>query len=213
MVKIAVAEDNSFLARSIINKLGLFDEFKVKFHALNGQDLLSKLESDANLDLILMDVQMPEIDGILATEEVTAKYPHIKVVMLTVMDDDQIIYQSLKNGAVGYLLKESSPQEIYDGILQAMKGQASLSPSVALKAIKMIQHPENIQQKTADFNLSNRELQVLRQLSKGLNYKQIASNLVISPNTVRTHIENIYGKMKVANKIEAIQVANKFKLI
>lgn len=213
MIKIAVAEDNSFLARSIINKLGLFDDLKVKFHAVNGVDLLIKLASDSNVDLILMDVQMPEMDGVIATKEVCGKYPHIKVVMLTVVDEDQIVYQSLKNGAVGYLLKESSPEDLHSGILGAVSGEAALSPSIAFKAIKIIQNPECVKKEQVDFGLSDRELQVLRQMEKGLSYKQIASNLIISPNTVRRHIDNIYRKLEVTNKVEALQKAYSHNLI
>lgn len=213
MIKIALAEDNSFLANSIINKLGLFDEFKVKIHALNGQDLLGKLEIDNNIDIILMDIQMPEMDGILATKMITQKYPHIKVIMLTVLDEDQTIYDAIQAGAKGYLVKESSPQEIYDGITQTLEGGGALSPNIALKAMKIIQNPDSVSEAKADFDLSERELQVLQQLTKGLNYRQIASNLIISPNTVRRHFENIYKKLGVSNKVEAVQKAYLHKLV
>ena len=213
MIKIALAEDNSFLANSLINKLGLFDEFKVKFHALNGQELLLKLENDNNVDIILMDIQMPEMNGILATNEVVKKYPHIKVIMLTILDEDQTVYEAIQSGASGYLVKESSPQEIYDGIQQTLQGGAVLSANIALKAMKMIQNPDSVSQTKENFDLSDRELQVLLQLTKGLNYKQIASNLIISPNTVRRHLENIYKKMEVSNKVEAVQKAYLHKLV
>ncbi|UTW64075.1 response regulator transcription factor [bacterium SCSIO 12741] len=212
MIRIALAEDNGFLADSIMSKLALFEEFKVSFHALNGKDLLDRLTQDSNLDVILMDIQMPEMDGIEASKEVTQRFPHIKVIMLTVLDTDQKVYESIQSGAVGYLLKESSPQEIFNGIKQAVSGAAALSPSIALKAMKMIQNPESVHQDTEQFDLTERELQVLRQLSKGLNYKEIASNLIISPNTVRRHIENIYQKLEVSNKAEAIQKAYRNKL-
>lgn len=213
MIKIALAEDNSFLAHSLINKLGLFDEFKVKFHALNGIQLLTNLEADSNLDIILMDIQMPEMDGIHATKEITQRYPHIKVVMLTVLDEDQTVYEAIQAGATGYLIKESSPQELHDGILQTIEGGAALSPNIALKAMKMIQNPALVSNEKSSFDLSKRELQVLQQLTKGLNYKQIASNLIISPNTVRRHLENIYKKMDVSNKVEAVQKAYQYRLV
>lgn len=213
MIKIAIAEDNSFLAHSLINKLGLFDDFKVKFHGLNGLELLAALESDSNVDVILMDIQMPEMDGIAACKEVVQRYPHIKIIMLTVVDDDQLIYQSIQAGASGYLVKESSPQDIYEGIHTTLKGAAALSPGIAFKAMKIIQNPDLVTKDRMDFELSQREFQVLEQLSSGLNYKQIAANLIISPNTVRRHQENIYKKMGVSNKVEAVQKAYKYKLI
>lgn len=213
MIKIALAEDNSFLAQSLINKLGLFDDFKVKFHAVDGQDLLSNLELNSNVDVILMDIQMPNLNGILATKEVSKKYPHIKVIMLTVVDDEQSIYESIKSGAIGYLLKESNPKEIFDSIHQIMEGGAPMSPEIARKALRIIQNPGNIEDEEISFNISGRETDVLKQLCAGLNYQQIASNLIISPNTVRRHIENIYKKMDVKNKAELVQKAYKHRLI
>ena len=213
MIKIALAEDNNFLAHSLINKLGLFDEFKVKFHALDGEELLSNLKQNANIDVILMDIQMPVMDGILATESVTKLYPHIKVIMLTVLDTEQSIYEAIKAGAIGYLVKESSPQDIYDSIHEILDGGAPMSPRVARKAMKIIQNPNVLDSEKKDFGLSERESQVLHHLCKGLNYNQIASNLIISPNTVRRHIENVYKKLEVNNKSEAQQLAYKFNLV
>lgn len=213
MIKIALAEDNNFLAQSLINKLGLFDEFKVKFHALDGEILIDYLSKGANIDVILMDIQMPVMDGILATEVITKKYPHIKIIMLTIMDTEQSIYQAIKAGAIGYLVKESSPQDIYDSIIDILDGGAPMSPEIARKALKIIQNPNIITEEKKDFNLSEREQQVLQHLCKGLNYNQIASNLIISPNTVRRHIENIYKKMEVNNKSEAQSLAFRFGLV
>ena len=213
MIKIAIAEDNAFLAKSLINKLGLVDEFKVKQQAVDGEDLLSQLERDSNLDVILMDIQMPNMDGVKATAEVTKRYPHIKVIMLTVVDTEQRIYESIRAGAVGYLVKESSPSDIKDGVLKCLEGGAHMSPEIARKAMKIIQEPNVIDRTPAKHDLSDRELDVLTHLSKGLNYQQIASNLIISPNTVRRHIENIYRKLEVHNKAEAIHKAFQDRLI
>lgn len=213
MVKIALAEDNGFLADSLIKKLGLYDDFQVKFHAYDGQELLDLLAKDANVHIVLMDIQMPGMNGVEATKAVNDRYPNIKVIMLTVLDDEQSIYEAIQAGAVGYLLKESSPEDIRKAVVEAVEGGASMSPSVAMKAMKMIQQPDSIQQEEVDFKLSPREVDVLKQLSKGLNYRQIAVNLFISPNTVRRHTENIYQKLKVHNKAEALQVAYRYRLV
>ena len=213
MIKIAIAEDNTFLANSLINKLGLFDDFKVKFHALNGEEIVAMTESDSNIDIILMDIQMPNMNGIEATKILTQKFPHIKIIMLTILDEEQAIYESIQAGAIGYLVKESSPQNIFDSIYTAMAGGAAMSPSIALKAMQIIKDPEIIDKESTDFNLSDREKDVLLHLSKGANYNQIASNLIISPNTVRRHIENIYKKLNVHNKAEALQKVYQYKLI
>jgi DNA-binding NarL/FixJ family response regulator len=213
MIKIGIVEDNSFLAQSLMKKLKLFEGFSFQFHAVNGLDLLEQLAEGVEVDVILMDIQMPQMNGIEATRAVLQKHPQIKILMLTVVDDDQHIYEAIQAGAVGYLLKESTPQNIYESIKNAMAGGAALSPEVAMKAMKMIQNPNRVQKEKIDFALSTRELDVLQQLCKGLNYKQISNNLDISPNTVRRHTENIYKKLEVHNKVEAMQKAFEYKLV
>jgi len=156
---------------------------------------------------------MPNIDGIEATKEVVKMYPHIKVIMLTILDSEQAIYESIKSGATGYLVKESSPEEIHDGIMNLYNGGGSMSPSIAFKAMKIINDPEIINKETINVNLSKREKIVLAQLVKGLTSNKIAVNLFISPKTVQKHIENIYKKLDVHNKTEAIDKVNRFKII
>ena len=103
-LKICIAEDNYFLVKSIKEKLSFFEDISVKFHANNGAELIGKLEVNHNVDVILMDIQMPEMDGIKATELIKNKYPQIKIIMLTVLDDDDYIFKAIKAGANGYLL-------------------------------------------------------------------------------------------------------------
>ncbi|MEQ9302849.1 MAG: response regulator transcription factor [Marinoscillum sp.] len=213
MIKIALAEDNSFLATSIINKLGLFDNVKVKMQASNGAHLLGQLELDSNIDVVLMDKEMPIMNGVEATEIISKKYPHIKTIMLTVMDNDQTIYSAIKAGSVGYLLKETSPDELHQGILTTIKGGSTMSPTIARKALGMIQNPDNIQEEIVDYKLTTRETDILKQICQGLSYSDIASNLVISPNTVRRHTENIYKKLDVHSKSEAVLLAYKYHLV
>jgi DNA-binding NarL/FixJ family response regulator len=213
MIKIGIAEDNSFLANSLINKIGLFDDCKVKIHAVDGEDLIAKLHTDSNVDIILMDIQMPNMNGIEATKIITNKYPQIKIIMLTIMDSEQAIYDSINAGAKGYLIKESKPKEIYDAIIQAVDGAAVMSPMIALKAMNIIRQPNNISVEKEEYGLSARELDVLVQLSKGLNQYEIGANLSISPNTVRKHTENIYKKLEVNNKAEALQIAYRNRLV
>lgn len=213
-IKIAIADDNYFLQKTIAEKLSFFKELHCKFTALNGKELLEKLEANHNIDLILMDIEMPEMNGILATETIKNKYPHIKIIMLTVFDNDENIFNAIKAGADGYLLKEVNPRDLYQGILETMNGGAAMNPSIALKTLKLLRNPTEFERKCADeIKLTAREIEVLEQLSKGLNYNNIADNLILSPSTVRKHIENIYGKLQVHNKIEAIEKAKNNKLI
>lgn len=216
MIKIAVAEDNSFLAKAIKEKIELSDELKLKYIAQNGAELIEMLEKDSNIDLILMDIQMPIMDGIKATEIVRAKHPQIKIVMLTVFNDDENIYNAITAGANGYLLKDTEPEILFAGIHEVLNGGASMNPSIALKALNLLRNPNKDKFKQDDESgatLTKREQEVLEQISRGLNHRKIADNLLISPSTVRKHIENVYKKLEVHNKVEAIQKGIKNNLL
>lgn len=212
--RIVIVDDNVFLQKAVAEKLSFFDDLVLKFTANNGIELLSKLEKNKNIDLILMDIEMPECNGIEATKLVKSKYPQLKIIMLTVFDNDENIFNAIKAGADGYLLKEVNPKELHQGILETLNGGAAMNPSIALKTLKLLRNPydfESTQQE--DIKLTNREIEVLEQLSKGLSYNIIADNLFLSPGTVRKHIENIYIKLQVHNKLEAIQKAKDNNLI
>jgi DNA-binding NarL/FixJ family response regulator len=215
-LKICIAEDNYFLVKAIKEKLSFFEDIIIKFHANNGAELIGKLEENHNIDVILMDIQMPEMNGIKATEIVKNKYPHIKIIMLTVLDDDDCIFNAIKAGANGYLLKEIDPEKLYKSIIEVTEGGAPMTPSIALKTLKLLRNPSVLNsktQQTKEIKLSKRETEILIQLSKGLNYNNISKNLIISPSTVRKHIENIYKKLHVHSKLEAVLKAQKQNLI
>jgi DNA-binding NarL/FixJ family response regulator len=213
-VRIAIVDDNVFLQKAVAEKLSFFDDLILKFTAIEGNDLQQKLEKNKNIDLILMDIEMPICNGIEATKIVKSKYPQIKIIMLTVFDNDENIFNAIKAGADGYLLKEVNPNDLYNGIIETLNGGAAMNPSIALKTLKLLRNPVNFEQKTdEDIKLTAREVEVLEQLSKGLNYNVIADNLYLSPATVRKHIENIYNKLQVHNKLEAIQKARNNNLI
>lgn len=214
-IKIAIADDNSFLINTVREKLSFFEDLSYRFSAINGSELLAKLDDNHNIDLILMDIEMPVLDGIETTEVVKTKYPHIKIIMLTTFDNDENIFNAIRAGADGYLLKEINAKDLHDGIIETLNGGAAMNPSIALKTLKLLRNPLSIENEKdkEDIQLSKRETDVLEQLSRGLNYKQIAENLILSPNTVRKHIENIYKKLQVHNKLEAVQKAKKNNLI
>ena len=215
MIKIAIVDDNVFLTKTALEKLSFFDDFTVKFTAAHGAELLERLEANHNVDLILMDIEMPKMNGIEATQIIKQKYPQIKIIMLTVFDNDENIFKSIKAGADGYLLKEVSPKDLQQGIIDTLNGGATMTPSIALKTLKLFRNPidfENVDD-TENIKLTTRETEVLEQLSKGLKYEAIASNLFLSVGTIRKHIENIYAKLQVHNKLEAIEKARSNKLI
>ena len=214
MIKVAIVDDNSFLQRTIQEKLSFFKDLEVKFIANDGLDLLNKLEKNHNLDLILMDIEMPKMNGIEATEIVKTKFTQIKIIMLTVFDNDENIFNSIKAGADGYFLKEVNPEDLYNGIIETLNGGAAMTPSIAMKTLRLLREPiifENANKE--EYNLTNREIEVLEHLSKGTTYIMIAENLFLSVKTIRKHVENIYNKLQVHNKLEAIQKAKNNKLI
>ena len=215
MIKIAIVDDNSFLIKATQEKLSFFEDFSLKFTAVNGLDLIEKLEKNRNIDLILMDIEMPKMNGIEATEIIKNKYPQIKIIMLTVFDNDENIFKSIKAGADGYLLKEVNPNDLRQGIIETLNGGATMTPSIALKTLKLFRNPIDFDLVTIteEIKLTTREIEVLEQLSKGLKYNLIAENLFLSVGTIRKHIENIYSKLQVHNKLEAIQKAKNNKLI
>ena len=212
-IKIAIAEDNSFLLKAILDKLSFFDEVEVKFSAVNGLELLEKLDKDSNVHLILMDIEMPKMNGIEAVAQVSQKYPQIKNIMLTVIDNDEHIFKAIQAGANGYFLKEVDPKTLHHGIMDTLKGGAAMTPSVAMKALKLLRNPPDFSQPVEEIKLTAREIEILEQTSKGLNYNQIGENLFISPKTVRKHTENIYQKLQVHSKLEAVQKAVKNRII
>lgn len=215
MLNLSIVDDNSFLINAIKEKLSFFDDINIKHTATNGSELLQNLEASHNLELILMDIEMPVLNGIETTQMVKQKYPHIKIVMLTAFDNDENIFNAIQAGADGYLLKEIDPKALHDGILETMNGGAAMNPSIAMKTLKLLRNPTHIQNLSdqEQIELSKRETEVLEQLSKGLSYTAIADNLFLSPSTVRKHIENIYKKLQVHSKIEAVQKAKRHNII
>lgn len=214
-VRVAIVDDNTFLIHAVKEKLSFFDDISIKHTATNGSELLTRLEESHNLDVILMDIEMPVLNGIETTQIVKQKYPQLKIIMLTAFDNDENIFNAIKAGADGYLLKEINPKDLHSGIHETLNGGAAMNPSIALKTLKLLRNPIDIQnpKDQEEISLSKREVEVLEQLSKGLSYTAIAKNLFLSPSTVRKHIENIYKKLQVHSKIEAVQKAKSHNII
>jgi DNA-binding NarL/FixJ family response regulator len=213
VIRLAIADDNTFALKTIVNKLNTLPGFNVKTTAFDGAELLQHLDSDPVIDIVLMDIQMPGLDGIETTRQLKRKYPQIKVIMLTTFDDDEKIFQSIMAGASGYLLKDESEDKTVDALQQTMNGGAAMSPSIALKALNLIRNPYAPGKESTDFGLTKREIELLEQLKAGLSYEQIASNLFITLGTVQKHIGNIYRKLQVNNKVEAIQKATGGRIV
>lgn len=214
MIKVALVDDNPTLLRNISQNLSIFDELEIVFKAINGLDALDKL-NNYSPDVILMDIEMPAMNGIEATREIKKRFPQQKIMMLTVLDREDKIFEAIKAGATGYLLKDEKPSRILACIEELMDGGAPMSPIVAMKTLEMLKNQRVSEQKIEtiqspeNFNLSKREIEILEKISNGLNYNQIADQLFISAKTARKHIENIYQKLHVHSKLEAVQLAQK----
>lgn len=214
MIRVALVDDNPTLLRNISQNLSIFDELEIVFKAINGLDVLDKL-NNYSPDVILMDIEMPAMNGIEATREIKKRFPQQKIMMLTVLDREDKIFEAIKAGATGYLLKDEKPSRILACIEELMDGGAPMSPIIAMKTLEMLRNQQVSEQKIETtqspetFNLSKREVEILEKISNGLNYNQIADQLFISAKTARKHIENIYQKLHVHSKLEAVQLAQK----
>ena len=215
MIKVAIVDNEVHLLESIKRNLSLNREVEVVFSSHNGRDAIDKLEAEMP-DLILMDINMPVMNGIEATREIIKLYPTLKIIMLTVMDAEDVIFDSIMAGASGYMTKDSPYEKINEAIMECIEGGAPMSPGIAFKALKIIKHSNPSKDKvsnTEEFGLTKREVEILEKIASGLTYKQIGEALFISPKTVRKHIENIYYKLRVHNKTEALNVAKKRDII
>jgi DNA-binding NarL/FixJ family response regulator len=211
---IAIAEDLPRLARMLQENVELSPDFKVVHIAMNGRAMIDWLETCPNKpDLILMDINMPEMNGIEATQAVKDHFPQIKVVMATVFEDENHIFDAILAGADGYLLKDETPEDFHRNLHEALEGGAPMSPAIARKSLQMMRRGAPQPAAAMEHNLTPREVEILEQLSRGLSYQQVADNLFVSTGTVRTHIEHVYRKLQVNNKTAAVEQARRKGII
>lgn len=211
LIKVAIFEDNNSLRQSLFQLVDGSEGFRCVGAFPDCLDLLKNIEH-TRPDVVLMDIQMPGINGIEAVRILREKYPDLKILMQTIFEDNEKIFNSILAGASGYILKNTSPSRFLDFIKETYEGGAPMSPSVATKVMKMVveQSPSD---KPSDFNLSEREKEILSYLVKGMSYKLIADACFISIDTVRGHIRNIYEKLHVHSKGEAVATAIKSKIV
>jgi RNA polymerase sigma factor (sigma-70 family) len=220
---IAIVDDKPYLRNSLKEKLNSIEnEVTVIMEAGDGTDFIKLMKTASpQPDVVLMDIEMHELNGIETIQRVAPLYPAVKFIMLTVFDDDERIFNAIKAGAHGYLLKEATAQQIIDAIYQVYEDDgAPMSPGIARKAWKWLNalslQPE--METTAALKkelepLSDREKEILKCSMEGKEYAQIAELLFLSKHTVRQHMKNIYSKLHVSSKIEALQISLKNKWI
>jgi DNA-binding NarL/FixJ family response regulator len=209
-IKVVIFEDNGSLRKSLFQLIDGSDGFKCVGAFEDCLDILKNIE-DTKPDVVLMDIEMPGINGIEGVRILREKYPHLKILMQTIFEDNEKIFNSILAGASGYILKNTSPSRFLDFIRETYEGGAPMSPSVATKVLKIV--AESSSPKVNTFNLSEREKEVLSCLVKGMSYKLIADACFISIDTVRGHIRNIYEKLHVHSKGEAVAKAIKSNIV
>lgn len=218
-ITLALVDDNFHTRQSLKELLGFNPGLDVRYVTDSGKQFLHWLRDTPELpDIVLMDVDMPELDGIDTVAIAKTVYPGIKFLMLTVYDDEDILFRAIKAGASGFLLKDEKIQVIEQHIINLHRGlDAPMSPSIAQKALSLIQRaPGNSRdepQQPVPFEVSSREIEVLQLLVDGYNYRDIGDKLFISYNTVKKHVANIYEKLQVTSKAQAIKVSHYFNLL
>lgn len=202
MAVVGIVEDNKKIRDLIQRYLDMQEGFECPVAVDSVEEMLEYLKEKKGPDVILMDIQLPGMSGIKGMGVIKGKYPSIDIIMLTVYHDSHKIFDSLKAGASGYLLKHTSLPEIKDSILTLLNGGAPMSPQIARKVIHHFS--ESVPQKNEDSMLTSREQDIVNGLVDGLSYKMIADRFDISIDTVRAHIRNIYKKLHVNSKAEVI---------
>jgi len=215
MIRIAVVDDIKTVKKTIVSKIGLSRDMDVVKEFSSGKDILHAMMQGLEVDIIIMDIEMPHMDGIEATEKIIAKYPNTKILMCTVFDDETNLFRAICAGAKGYLLKDEKPEKIHRAIFETMEGGSAMSASIAVKSLNLIKSATIMLKQTIskDNNLTKREIEMLELIATGLSYEQVADRSGISYGTVRKHLENIYKKLNVHSKLEAVNKAQKNGLL
>jgi two-component system, NarL family, response regulator LiaR len=199
-IRVLVVDDHAIIRKGIRAVLELVPDIDLVGEAENGAQAV-ELEKELNPDVILMDLMMPGMDGIASIKEIKKQRPSARILVLTNFAGEEMIFPAIKSGAVGYHLKDSSPEALIEAIRQVDQGVASLHPSIAKKVLDELHNAGK--QRLADEPLTQREVEVLRRIAQGHENREIAEHLVISEATVRTHVSNILGKLHLASRTQA----------
>lgn len=219
MIRVLLVDDQMLIRQGIATLLDLEPDLEVVGAVGNGR---AALEAVAQLrpDIVLMDVRMPEMDGVAATHELSRRFPQVGVIILTTFDDDEYIFEGLKAGARGYLLKDISSEEMAEAVRTVARGEALIQPSIARKVVAEFSRlaaetsaPAGRLLPKAPNALTERELAVLKALAGGMSNKEIAAALVVTEGTVKTHISNILAKLEVRDRTQAVLKAQQLRLL
>jgi len=218
MIRVALVDDQQLIRQGIQILLELEMDMQVVGQASNGREAITLVEK-FQPDVVLMDIRMPELDGVAATRILHDRFPAIGVIILTTFDDDEYVFEGLKAGARGYLLKDVSSDDLSAAIRSVARGQALIQPSIARKVVaefsRLASRPVEAIPTASPLvePLTERELEVLRELAHGRSNREIAERLVITEGTVKNHISNLLGKLEVRDRMQAVLKAQQLGLI
>lgn len=214
-MNIGIIDDNQNIGKQLIQKLNLAEEVNVLFFVDRGSKAIIWLtEHSERPDILLMDIEMPDMDGIETTFRIKQKYPEIKILMLTVFESEDKIFNAIKAGATGYLLKDEKLERMMIAFGEIMEGGVPMSRTIAAKSLQMMLSGFKPNEKSSFIDgsaeqLTKREIEILENLSTGLRNQEIAQKLFISRSTVKKHIENIYLKLQLKSRVELVNWYNK----
>lgn len=218
MIRALLVDDQALFREGLRTLLDLQVDIEVVGEAKDGREAI-ELVARVAPDVVLMDMQMPVLDGVAATRDIRAKHPNTQVIVLTTFDDDEYVFEGLRAGAVGYLLKDVTSDRLAEAVRSAARGESFLEPSVAAKVVAEFTRLANAPhaRQRADQMLieplSNREFEILRLVATGASNKEIAATLVITEGTVKNHVTNILGKLGVRDRTQAALKAKELGLV
>ncbi len=215
MIRILIVDDQALFREGLKTLLSTQPDFLLVGEAGNGEEAL-RLAAQNQPDVVLMDLRMPILDGVNATRRLNSQLPNCKVIVLTTFDEDETVFDGLRAGAVGYLLKDVSSEKLYEAIRAAARGEYFLQPSITTKVMTEFAKisrpvPANVQPLLEP--LTMRELEIIRMVATGASNKEIADKLVIAEGTVKNHITSILGKMNVKDRMNAVIKARELGLL
>lgn len=214
-IKVLLVDDQLLFREGLRTLLEVQADFHIVGEASNGEEAL-RLSAANQPDVVLMDLRMPVMDGVTATRRLRDLFPAIRVIVLTTFDDDETVFDGLRAGAVGYLLKDVTSEKLCEAIRAAYRGEYFMQPSITAKVMaeftRMVRNPRP-QQGELISDLSSRELEVLRLVATGANNKEIADQLVIAEGTVKNHLTSILAKLDARDRMQAVLKAREFGII
>jgi len=208
-ISVVLVDDHAIVRQGLRTYLGLPPDIEVVGEATDGREAVEKVR-EALPDIVLMDLVMPNLDGVEATRQVTALSPSTRVIVLTSFSEDEKVFASIKAGAQGYLMKDVLPQDLVKAIRTVHRGEAQLDPEIARKLMQEFTNPQPTAPK---HDLTERELDVLRLIAQGKSNKEISDDLVLSEKTVKTHVSNILQKLHLSDRTQAAVYALRQKIV